>query len=188
MEAENMKLHNGICSVEISVDTTYTVNSADNKPYDLVLNPCGFKQRDIYKALSIRIDLFYKTISIVLIGSFYSYVEDCAVLENEVLTILQGEAIVRIDVNTGALLEFKELGDLDINFAIYKVTCGYVIYGEQKISMLDKDLNRQWSFWGRDIFVSISGKKPFELCENSIKLYDFSDNFYEIDFTGKQIG
>lgn len=34
---------------------------------------------------------------------------------------------------------------------------------------------------------SVSGKNGFELCENSIKLYDFEDNFYEIDFMGNLI-
>ena len=53
--------------------------------------------------------------------------------------------------------------------------------------MLDFDFNKKWSFSGKDIFVSMSDKKPFELCENSIKLYDFEENFYEIDFSGKLI-
>ena len=29
-----MILHNDICSINISIDTTYTVESMDNKPYD----------------------------------------------------------------------------------------------------------------------------------------------------------
>lgn len=36
----------------------------------------------------------------------------------------------------------------------------------------------------KDIFASVSGKEPFELCEDRIKLYDFEDNYYEIDFWG----
>lgn len=184
-----MKLQNDICSVEISADTTYTVNSADNKPYDLVLNLCRFEQRDMYKAFSIRIDLLYKTISIVLIGSFYSdCAEDCAVLEDEVLTVLQDDAVTQIDVNTGVVLLHKELDGFGFNYSIFKLKNGYLICGELEIAMYNFAFIKQWTFSGRDIFVSISGKKPFELCENSIKLYDFSDNFYEIDFTGKQIG
>lgn len=53
--------------------------------------------------------------------------------------------------------------------------------------MLDFNFNKKWSFSGRDVFVSVSRRKPFELCENSIKLYDFEDNFYEIDFMGNLI-
>ena len=39
----------------------------------------------------------------------------------------------------------------------------------------------------RDIFVSISNREPITIREKSICLYDFEDNYYEIDFDGKQI-
>ena len=53
--------------------------------------------------------------------------------------------------------------------------------------MLDFNFNKKWSFSGKDIFVSMSEKKAFDLCENSIKLHDFGGHFYEIDFSGKLI-
>ena len=53
--------------------------------------------------------------------------------------------------------------------------------------MIDNNLNELWNFCGKDIFVSISGKNPFEICNDRIKLYDFEDNYYEINFDGKQI-
>ena len=56
-----------------------------------------------------------------------------------------------------------------------------------EIIKLDDEFNTVWKFSGRDIFVSVSGKNAFELTEQSIKLYDFEDNFYEIDFDGKLI-
>ena len=45
-----------------------------------------------------------------------------------------------------------------------------------------------WKLSGLDIFVSVSVMNAFELCEDSIKLYDFEDNFYEIDYDGNKIG
>lgn len=60
------------------------------------------------------------------------------------------------------------------NYGIYKVEKGYVIYGEIEITMLDFDFTK-------------TDKKPFELHENSICLYDFEDNFYEIDYDGNLI-
>ena len=53
-----MVLQNDICKVNISIDTTYTVESTDNKPYDLVINPRHLKHSDMYKVFSIQIDLF----------------------------------------------------------------------------------------------------------------------------------
>ena len=182
-----MILHNDICSINISIDTTYTVESTDNKPYDLVINPRHLKHSDMYKAFSIQIDLFSKTISIALIGDFYSYDKDCAVLEDKILTILQNDAIVQLNINDGTMIKFKEFDCFGCNYGIYRVQNGYIVYGEIEIIMLDFNFNKKWSFSGKDIFVSMSDKKAFELCENSIKLHDFEGNFYEIDFSGKLI-
>ena len=38
-----------------------------------------------------------------------------------------------------------------------------------------------------DIFVSITDKTPFEIKSDRICLYDFEDNYYEIDFNGKEL-
>lgn len=182
-----MVLHNDICNVKISIDSTYTVGSTDNKPYDLAINPCNLKHNDMYRVFSIQIDLFYKELSIALIGDFFSYAIDCALLEDEVLTVLQNNAIVQIDVNSGVMLLFKEFDCFGCNYGLYKVKNGYIIYGEIEITMLDFNFNKKWSFSGRDIFVSASEKRAFELCENSIRLYDFENNFYEIDYMGNLI-
>ena len=182
-----MVLHNDICNIVINIDNTYTVDSADNKFYNLVINPQSKKRGDMYKVFSIYIDLFYKTISIALIGDFYSYDIDCSILDGEILTVLQNDDIVQIRVTDGSLVLYKKFECFGCNYGIYKLKQGYIIYGEMEITMLDDAFNKKWQFSGRDIFVSLSEKKPFELCENSIKLYDFENNFYEIDFDGKLI-
>lgn len=182
-----MLLQNQICQIKISIDETYTVESSDNIFYNIVLNPHYFKKNDMYKTFSIKIDLFYKEICVALIGSFYSYDTDCALLDNEILTILQNDAIVQINIIDGSLILYKEFDCFGCNYGIYKVKSDYIIYGEIEIIMLDSKFNKKWTFSGRDIFVSMSKKKSFELCEQSIKLYDFEDNFYEVDFGGKLI-
>ena len=45
----------------------------------------------------------------------------------------------------------------------------------------------EWSFSGKDIFASVTGRPAFEMTGNSIKLYDFQDNYYEIDYNGKEV-
>ena len=35
--------------------------------------------------------------------------------------------------------------------------------------------------------TSVTGRPAFEMTENSIKLYDFQDNYYEIDYNGKEV-
>lgn len=179
-----MLLQNDRCKIKIAVDETYTLDSVDNKPYNRVINPLSLKRNDFYKVFSIEIALSHETISIALVGNFYSYDTDCAVLDHEILTILQNNVIVQIKVGDGTMLHYKTFDCFGCNFGIYKVKEGYIIYGEMEITMLDLNFNKQWGFSGGDAFVSISGKKPFELCDNTIKLFDFEDNFYEIDLNG----
>ena len=182
-----MVLENDNCIIKINVDETYTVDSADNRHYDTILNPCNYKHSDFTQALAIHIDMFSKQLSIALIGSGYVSDLDCAVLENNILTVLLDQVIMQIDITDSSVIRHIEPNCLGCNFAIYKVEKGYIIYGETEITMLDFNLTKKWTFSGRDIFVSVSGKLPFELKKNSICLYDFEDNYYEIDYDGKLI-
>lgn len=182
-----MELQNDKCNVKISVDTTYTVDSTDNKPYDIELNLSHIGRSNFYKVLSITINLFYKQFQIALVGDFYSYEKDCAVLDDEILTILQNNTITQLHIIDGSVLLFKKIDCFGLNYGIYKLKHGYIIHGEIEIIMLDFEFNVKWKFSGKDIFASVSRKTTFQLCEKTIKLYDFEDNFYEIDFEGKLI-
>ena len=104
-----MILQNEICEVHISIDTTYTVESTDNRHYDIVLNPFHKKHNDFYTAFGIKIDLFYENIDLVLIGDFTTICDDCALIENNVLTVLINDAIVQIDVKNGTMICCKEV-------------------------------------------------------------------------------
>ena len=182
-----MILENNNCMIKINIDETFTIDSADNRYYDIIHNPCQYKHSDFTKTLAIHIDLFSKEYCIALVGSYYTYDFDCAVLENNTLTVLQNDTITIINIFDGSITKHIKFDCFGCNYGIYKVNKGYIIYGEIEIIMLDFDLVKMWSFSGKDIFVSQSNKKPFELHENSICLYDFEDNYYEIDYNGNLI-
>lgn len=182
-----MHLQNEKCSISISIDDTYTVNSTDNKHYDYTLNPRNFNHSDFYTTFLIQIDLFYKTISIALIGDGYSYDTNCAILDGDILTVLQDSYITQININDASIVLHKEFDCFGCNFGIYKVKDEYVVYGEMAITMLDSEFNTKWSFYGSDIFATTSNKKAFELTDTCIKLHDFEDNYYELNFDGKLI-
>ena len=90
-------------------------------------------------------------------------------------------------MKTVRIISGYKLDVFGTTFSIYRMSDGYLIYGEIEIIKLDNEFNTLWKFSGRDIFVSTTGKNAFELTDHSIKLYDFNDNFYEIDFDGKLI-
>lgn len=182
-----MFLENSNCNIDIKVDETFTLGSTDNHYYDIIHNPCHYTHNDFAKTLAIHIDLFSSEYSIALIGPYYTYDSDCAILENEILIILQDNTITLINIFDGSIIRHIRFDCFGCNFAIYKVKDGYIIYGEIEITMLDSKFIKKWSFSGKDIFASVTNKNPFELRENSICLYDFQDNYYEIDFDGKLI-
>ena len=50
--------------------------------------------------------------------------------------------------------------------------------------MLNDMLEKQWTFSGKDIFVTQSTKKPFVILDDAIELFDWENNYYKIDFKG----
>jgi len=179
-------LQNDKYYTEITLDETYTIDSADNKRYDYVMNPSNKRHGDMYKVLHLSVK-GVQNVDIALIGDYYTYPEDCAILEDDILTILLDDYITQIDLKSVQIIAGYELDVLGTTFSIYRMSDGYLIYGEIEIIKLDNEFNVAWKFSGGDIFVSITGKNAFELTDKSIKLYDFEDNFYEIDFDGKLI-
>lgn len=183
-----MVLSNNLCTVNISIDEQFTVNSTDNKHYDKIYNLNNYRKSDYYRTTSIDIDLSSKKISIALVGDYFSYDMDCALLDDDILSVLQNRFITQIRVTDGSVVDQTDLQEsASINYAIYKVPKGYILYGEIDIVGLSNDFKRKWTFSGRDIWASVTGKNPFEICEDRIRLYDFCDNYYEIDFDGKII-
>lgn len=184
-----MILENEKCHIEIKIDETYTVDSADNRHYDVTLNPGHYRHSDVCKTLSIHVDLFSDEFCIALIGPFYTSEYDCAVLDDEILTVLQDDTITQIDISDGSIVRHIKFDCFGCNYRLHKVNKGYIVLGEIEITMLDFDFVKKWSFAGKDIFVLVSaGKTPLQIREDSICLYDFEDNFYEIDFEGNLIG
>ena len=179
-----MTYNNKKYTIDITTDDTYTIDSADNRTYDYVMNPQNLARSDFYKTLCISVTGI-KNINIALICDYYS--PQCALLEEEILTVLLNNYVAQIDLDAIKIVGGYPIDIVGTSFAIYRLTDGYLIYGEIEILKLDNDFNVLWRFSGKDIFVSISGKSTFELTDHSIKLYDFEDNFYELDFDGKLI-
>jgi hypothetical protein len=179
-------LQNEKYSVRITTAHTYIEESADNRSYDYILNPNKLGRNNMYRTLCISVT-GTKNAEIALVGDYYTSDIDCAILEDNILTVLQNDYISQIDLETVQIIAGYELDVLGTTFSIYRMSDGYLIYGEIEIIKLDNEFNVAWKFSGRDIFVSITDKNAFELTDRSIKVYDFEDNFYEIDFNGNLI-
>mgnify|MGYP005762644555 FL=1 len=182
-----MFIKNEECIIEIKTDETYRLNSSDNNLYDVVFNPGEYGDKDLHKILSISVNLYKKKYCIGIAGSYYIQDSQCAVYENGILTVLLDDAIVQMQISDAYIIKYIKLDCFGTNFGIYRVKNGYILHGEIEITMLGSDFTKKWKFTDSDIFSSASGKKSFELHEKFISLYDFDDNYYEIDYNGKLI-
>lgn len=155
--------------------------------YHQILNPANYTDRELTKVFSVLIDLYDHEIMLALVGSHLSDIEGCAVLDGHSLIVMMNDQFFKINVLNGTLIDHKALDVFGSNFALFKINNGYVVHGEVDILFLSESFEITASFSGRDIFVSISGKKAFELTKDTVQLYDFEDNCYEIDFAGNII-
>ena len=181
------RLENDSCIVEIALDDTYETDIDFNGKYDIVINPLGYSQDEYHKAYAIHVFLKDKEYSVALIGDYNCWDYNCGVIDGEVLTVLQGWEVTQFNITTAQVTRSVTLDIMAPNFEIHRVNTGYLIYGETDITMLNNELETMWSFSGYDIFASSSGKKSFEIKKDRICLYDFEDNYYELDFHGKVI-
>lgn len=187
-----MELENHLAKIEVQVKHSEDIDITKLSKDSIILDPNNyldenFPFKDILKIVIISVHLKEKNrkYSIYIYSGIYTHNDNIAILEDNILTILRDDVLSQFDIITGNLLLNKELETEATNFGIFKISTGYIIHNELDIYMLNFDFNIKWSFGGEDIFVSITNKKAFELAEDRIKLYDFNDKYYEIDFNGK---
>ena len=187
MGRDFMILKDELCVITISVNEHFSFNDPKNKKYDIVLNPEKYNAEDNIKVLELDVNLFKERRKIALVSFIGEPTGDIAVLEGTILTIIQDETFLQIDILESKIINEKPTDIFGSVFSLNKFGDDYIVHGEIEIARYNSNLNKLWSFSGRDIFASITGKKAFEMSDNSIKLYDFQDNYYEIDYEGKEI-
>ena len=177
-----MKLKNESYEVTVTIDSTYTLDSADNSiSYDREYNPRNYKKSDLYSTFCIR-NLHNGIESLTaLTGSHYCYDMNCAVLDNNVLTVLQNDFITKIDLDTNGIISTQEIPESIINYSIHRIPGGLVICGEMEILGLDQNCNVIWRKGSKDIITD------FKILENSIVYHDDSGTDHRIDFDGSDI-
>jgi hypothetical protein len=185
---EIVVIENDYVKITIKQDKTYTIDSVDNKSYDILMNPFKYTRNDYTKAMEIVIqNEIFEEMRIALIGSLYGHESNCAVLKGRELVVLIDKDIFIININEYKLVKYKKIDCFGDNFAIYLVNNGYIIHGEMEVFKLDYELDKVWEFSGADIFVTQDDKLPFLIDGDRIKIYDWNGTYYEIDLNGKLI-
>ena len=181
-----MYLFNDKWEVDIS-GVDYDPDSADN-----AVRPDEFIKvsDDHSKTLLLNICDNGHTVEkhIALEVSFYTPSDEFAFIEGDSLFLFLNDIICELDLQTGKVINEKELNLTGTLFSVHRYHQDYIMYCETDIIRITRSLEVVWDFGARDIFVRYHGDEPaFEMMPDRIRLYDFSDNYYEIDYDGKVI-
>lgn len=176
-----MKIEQERYTVTIVDEVIQTLDDLPMADYEIVYNPdaCCDELMKLF-----RIDVTHRP---SLIGGILSCVTDCAVLEGNVLTILQNHTITQYALPDVSLLTRRHYHADASWFSLYAIPDGYIVYGEMEVLRLSRDLAVVWSFSGPDIFVYPDGPPAFAIDRQRrrIELYDWDGTYYELDYDGQ---
>ncbi len=175
---------------DISVCETKPFNpgSADNKHYEKIF----WIEKSTYKKyIEVKIETYDSIRYVLFVVSYHTLIHyhSSVALHVRGLFMMFNEVLCVFDPET---LEIEKQTTIDKMFGtmfdVYPYKKDYILYGETDIYRVSGDLDILWRFSGRDIFVRYKSEEPaFEMKEDRICLYDFLDNYYEIDYDGKMI-
>lgn len=178
-----MELHNERYAVVSSVEVTPLLDQ-----YDVVHNTENIDTNDYFMARIFHIKRSDgHSLKVALVDLICSSYEPFAALDGNILTTILFSSIVRIDLDTGLLVQYRECDNMGGLFEIHPIEDGYIIWGEGDIFRYDCELKRIWHFMGRDIFVSLTKERHFWFENDRIHCLDFKGWHYVLNFDGKLI-
>jgi hypothetical protein len=182
-----MHIKTHLYSVDLSFAVSNILNSINDQIYDEVYNVDSLHDIDLTKTLCVDISCELYSKKIAFISSCYSSDVNCAVLDDNVLTIIQDDIVIQMDMVSCCVIKYRKFDTFGNLWHIYQITDGFIIHGEIEIIRINQHLEVVWSFSGADIFVTIDMHNAFQMCDDRIKLYDFNGNYYEVNYDGDLI-
>ena len=182
-----MKLNYKNFEIEIFNDGSFTLHSADNT--SSYKNVYYSDNDDFNNKIAVRTFENSQEISNAIIcenGTTNGLTENSFIINDNKIWICISNKIYCLEIPSLKLIYHKKL-DSVTNFTIYKFKDDVIIHGELEIFRITKLGDIKWSFSGKDIWVNIEGKQEVEIKDDRIKLIDFENNEYEIDFNGIEI-
>ena len=122
----------------------------------------------------------------IKIEELYCQVRD-TVQNGNCLTQILFKEIRQVDTQTGAVLRQVECPNMGGLIGICALEGGFILHGETELFRYDQQLNRIWSFSGRDIFATLDGTKAFWIEADAIHCRDWLGWHYVLDLDGNLV-
>lgn len=163
----------------------YSFDSTDNKPYDKII---VMEESDFHTCIEIEVEHNREIQTVLIIAAYHIILNSFVALHKNGLFMMLNEVLCIFNPDTLSIDKQIEINPIGTMFEVHPFGEDYILYGELNIYRISSDLNVEWNFSGRDIFVKYTGDEPaFMMKEDKICLYDFEDNYYEIGYDGKVI-
>lgn len=178
-----MQLKNNIYNIVIEEDSTYTIDSTDNKFYEITFNPFELKKSDNYTAFSININNGVETSSCILIGHNPAYSSSCAVLDDNMLNVLMRDEIIQIDIKQCIVNNIIHINSTwPVLYELKNYMDGYIVFGELDVIKLSHKFELQWDFSTPDVITEYSIND-----KNEILIGDWNHDCYRLNSLGEEI-
>lgn len=160
----------------------YTIGSADNKAYDRVII---IEELYYHKEFELRIEHMESVKTVLIVASAHTPEVSFVALHKDGLLLMLNETLCIFNPETLDIVKQTRIAPFGTMFEIHPYKSDYILYGELEIYRISGDLEVLWCFRACDIFVRYQGDEPaFLMKEDRICLYDWLDNYYEIDYDG----
>ena len=168
--------------------TIHTAYQPDLKVCHVLYQPEDFDKSGFYSAYLIQIDrIDGRRYSVALLDLLISNIEPCAVLEENILTVILFRTILRLDLDTRTITQCVDCENMGGLEEIHPIEDGYIIKGEGEIFRFDKELNQLWWRTGRDILVTPEGDDCFWIEDDFIHCRDWEGWHYIFNMDGEKI-
>lgn len=173
--------------ITIRQDPVYTMDSVDNKPYDMELRALSIEHGGgRYCVYEVAVEAFAdgSETRIALIGDSCACVEDDSVLlKGDTLLILLNAAVAALSLEDMQYRIYTLDNAFGRYYAIYSIGSSYLIYGELEIQRADAMFRTVWTYSTQDILTNPQGL-PLEIHDGRITVRDWDGNFHELDLDG----
>ena len=178
--------------IRCTKDSSFSLLSSDNKTYDAVFYMEEYTRNDLVCAYEITIQSNYDAYDddkkcIALIGRMYGNISHCTVIVNNNLAILVDDYLAIVDLDNLMLISKVNIISFGTGIALYHFDNGLLVHGEIEIIKTDYAGNKEWSFSGRDIWVTMDGTDALRIVGNNIHLRDFYGDIYILNSHGEEI-
>ena len=146
------------------------------------------EERSFSKKIVLEIDWGDSVSRVLFVASYHTPISEghLFAVHNDGVVLLFNEVLCLFSVGKMDIVKTVQLDAMGTMFGIYPYKDDYILYGEIEVYRVSCQLEVKWCFCGKDIFVRCSCDDPaFVMIDDKICLYDFLDNYYEIDYNGR---